>query len=237
MNKIILGDCLEVMRGFADNQFDLVLTDPPYGITANKWDNVVDFMGEALRVAPLVVLTAGQPYSSRLVMENLKDFRHEYIWIKSVGSNFANLKTNPMKEHEQVLVFGKLTNYNPQSEARKGSGLKRIKSPYITNSIKGGDRTVAGKQYTDLRHPSSVQSFNNRLGGDRGMHPTQKPVKLMNYLIRTYTNEGDIILDPFAGSGSTLVAAQSLNRNYIGIEINPDYVKIAEDRLKQEVLL
>lgn len=235
--KIILGDCLEIMRGFADNQFDLVLTDPPYGITASVWDTAVDFMRDALRVAKGAVVTASQPYTSELVSAYREHFKYEWIWVKNRGSNFATLKYQPMKEHESILVFGK-PDYYPIMQERTGGGGDRIK--YDFNPSNTGKRDGLGKmelKYTnnqgELRHPSSVQKFNTEVG----LHPTQKPVKLMSYLIRTYTNEGDTILDPFAGSGSTLVAAQQLNRNYVGIEINPEYAKIAEDRLKQGALL
>lgn len=238
MNKIILGDCLDIMRGYADNQFDLVLTDPPYGMTANDWDTVVEFMDEALRVSRGVVLTAMQPYSSELVVRYRKHFKYEWVWHKAVGSNFANLKHQPMREHEQILVFGNLK-YNPVMQERRGSGDQRIKHKYAqsgNNSTTNIERTTRNN-YADMRYPSTVQYFNNRDIDARGFHPTQKPLKMFEYLVRTYTDENDTVLDPFLGSGTTALACKNLNRNYIGIEINPDYVKIAQDRLKQRTLL
>ena len=175
-------------------------------------------------------------------MSNPDMFKYEWIWEKATGSNFATVKYMPMKEHENILVFGKeKLKYNPQLQQRKGSGLKRILLPYKTNSTSKGevygniDKNNSEKEYKELRCPSTVQYFNNR-EDSRGLHPTQKPVALGQYLIRTYTNEGDLMLDNTCGSGSFLVAAKQLHRNFIGIEISSEYCKIANQRLAQKAL-
>lgn len=242
INQIVLGDCLDLMKRMPDNFVDLIVTDPPYGVTANAWDKLVDFMDAALRVSRGVVLTAMQPYSSELVVKYRKHFKYEWVWHKAVGSNFANLKYQPMREHEQILVFGN-PKYNPIKQPRNGSGAKRLETPYFTNSEQGGENTGikrnnAGREYDkNLRYPSSVQYFNNRDKDARGLHPTQKPLKMFEYLVKTYSDEGDTVYDPFNGSGTTTTAASNLNRNFIGSEISKEYCEIAEERLKQGILL
>ena len=249
-NTIIQGDCLQVMKDIEDKSIDMILCDLPYGTTACKWDTIIPFepLWEAykriIKDNGAIVLTASQPFTSMLVMSNLKMFRHSWIYKKRCASNFAQAKYSPMKEHEDVLVFGKnKVNYYPIKEKRIGSGEERVKHKFTKKSINGmsefvGDlKTGNGKETQEnLRYPSSVQEFNNRASGDRGKHPTQKPVKLFEYLIKTYTNKNDLILDNCLGSGTTALACQNLKRNFIGIEINSDYVKIARERLKQKPL-
>jgi len=250
-NKIILGDCLEVMKDIPNKSIDMILCDLPYGTTACKWDTIIPFeplweqYKRIIKDNGAIVLTASQPFTSVLVMSNIKMFKYEWIWQKACGSNFATTRYQPMKEHENILVFGVgKINYYPILQVRNGSGLKRVRSPYKTNT-KGGEvygsmqKNIAGKKYTDLRVPTSIQYFNNRLSGDRGFHPTQKPVALFEYLIKTYTNEGDLVLDNCAGSGTTGVACINLNRNYILIEKEPEYVEIINKRINghQERLL
>lgn len=246
--KLIHGDCLEKMKDIPDGSIDLVLTDPPYGTTACKWDSVIPFapMWEQLKRVTkkngAVVFTTSNPFTSALLMSNPKMFRHEWIYKKRCASNFAQAKYGPMKEHENVLVFGKnKVNYYPIKEERQGSGKKRVqhlfseatrhKSGEFVSNMKGKFEEKAD----ELRYPSSVQEFNNRASGDRGMHPTQKPVALMEYLIKTYTNEGEIVLDFTMGSGTTGVACKNLNRNFIGIELDPEYFKIAEKRINENL--
>ena len=243
--ELIQGDCLELMKFIPDKSIDAIISDPPYGTTACKWDTVIPFeplWEQYKRITKdngAIVLTASQPFTSALVMSNIKMFKYEWIWQKAGGSNFATTKYQPMKEHENILVFGVgKVNYYPIPQVRNGSGLKRVRSPTKTNT-KGGEvygsmqKNTAGKEYTDLRVPASIQYFNNRLSGDRGIHPTQKPVALFEYLIKTYTNEGDLVLDNCMGSGTTGVACKNLNRNFIGIEKDPEYFKIAEKRINE----
>ncbi len=248
INKVHCADCLEFMKQIPDKSIDMILCDLPYGTTACKWDTIIPFeplweqYKRIIKDNGAIVLIASQPFTSALVMSNVKMFKYEWIWEKAVGSNFATLKYQPMKEHEDILIFGKgKTIYNPIMEERKGSGGERIKHKYNALGSKTGEanggllNTERTGKYGELRNPSSVQYFNNR-ENCRGLHPTQKPVELFAYLIKTYTNESDLVLDNCAGSGTTGVACKNLNRNYILIEQDEKYCTIAEERLKQHPL-
>jgi site-specific DNA-methyltransferase (adenine-specific) len=241
--ELHLGDCLEIMKQIPDGSVDAIICDLPYGTTACKWDSVIPFeplweqYKRIIKDNGAIILFGSQPFTSALVMSNLKWFKYEWIWEKAVGSNFATVKYQPMKEHENILVFSNgRHNYYPIMQQRKGAGLKRVLSPYHTNSISKGEvynnivKNNAEQEYTELRNPSSVQFFNNR-ESTRGLHPTQKPVALMEYLIKTYTNEGDTVLDNCMGSGTTGVACKNLNRNFIGIEKDEAYFEIARKRI------
>jgi site-specific DNA-methyltransferase (adenine-specific) len=238
---------LELMKDIPDGSVDMILCDLPYGTTACKWDTVIPFeplweqYERVIKDNGAIVLTASQPFTSALVMSNPKLFKYEWIWEKAVGSNFASLKYQPMKEHESVLVFGKgRTTYNPIMQERKGSGAKSLnysntvsKSKNEKGEVYGGiKRNRDGKIYEKLRNPSSVQFFNNRIPSDRGGHPTQKPVALFEYLIKTYTNKGETVLDNCMGSGSTGVACINTGRNFIGIELDEGYFDIAQKRIE-----
>ena len=237
-------DCLKVLPTIPDKSIDLILTDPPYGTTACKWDSVIPFepmwkeLKRIIKDNSAIIFTASQPFTSSLVISNIKMFKYEWIWEKAVGSNFATVKYQPMKEHENILVFSKGTHkYYPIMQERKGKGLERILNPYKTNSTSNGEvynnikKNNAEQNYTNLRNPSSVQYFNNR-ESSRGLHPTQKPIALLEYLIKTYTNEGDTVLDFTMGSGSTGVAARNTNRKFIGIELDKNYFDIAKNRIE-----
>ena len=171
-------------------------------------------------------------------MSNIKMFKYEWIYGKNSSSNFVVAKSQPLKQHENILVFCKgKTIYNPQKEERSESGKERIKAGYKSNPISGDTLSNMktkriGQVYDEnLKFPSTIQHFNCKASNARGLHPTQKPVALFEYLIKTYTNEGDLVLDNVAGSGTTGVACKNLNRNYILIEQEPEYVKIIKDRL------
>ncbi len=240
---LMRGDCLEKMEEIEACSVDMVLADPPYGTTACKWDTVIDLpamwahLKRIVKPSGAIVMTASQPFTSALVMSNPKMFKHEWIWIKNRGSNFANTVREPMKEHESVLVFslGKWT-YNKQMQERNGSGKKLVGKKVGTGKkqreglgkFKGFDGT---ESLSELRVPSSCQKFNIPSGKDK-FHPTQKPVTLMEYLIRTYTNEGETVLDFTMGSGTTGVACQNTGRNFIGIELDPEYYAIADRRIQ-----
>ena len=241
------GDCLELMKDIPDKSIDAIICDLPYGTTACKWDTIIPFeplweqYKRIIKDNGAIVLFGSQPFTSALVMSNPKMFKYEWIWEKAVGSNFAALKYQPMKEHESVLVFSKGThNYYPIKEERKGSGKERIKHKYNALESKTGEanggllNTERTGNYGELRNPSSVQYFNNR-EGCRGLHPTQKPVKLMEYLIKTYTNEGEVVLDNTMGSGTTGVACVNTNRRFIGMELDDKYFEIAERRITDAV--
>jgi len=239
LNKVYQGDCLEIMSSIPDKSIDMILCDLPYGTTACKWDTVIPFeplwvqYKRIIKDNGAIVLTASQPFTSALVMSNPKMFKYEWVWEKNRGSNFATVKYQPMKEHENILVFGSgKVNYYPIPQERAEGGKSRSK--YNVNASNTGKRDGLNKMkgidsgmITQMRTARSVQKFNTEVG----FHPTQKPVALFEYLIKTYTNEGDLVLDNCAGSGTTGVACQNLNRNFILIEKEPEYVEIIKKRL------
>lgn len=233
------GDCLSILPTIPTGSVDLILADLPYGTTSNKWDSVIPLENLWLeyrritRPISAIVLTASQPFTARLVMSNPGEFKHEWIWIKNRGSNFTNTVREPMKEHESVLVFskGKWT-YNKQMQERTGSGGDRVKYGVAFKSKSENYREFEGREHAilpELRVPSSWQKFNTEVG----LHPTQKPLGLMEYLIKTYSNEGETVLDNCMGSGTTGVAAVNLKRNFIGIEKDEHYFSIAKNRIGQ----
>lgn len=238
------GDCLDEMLNIPDGAIDMVMTDPPYGMTACKWDSIIPLMpmwAQLKRVTKhngAIVMTASQPFSSVLVMSNLEMFKHEWVWIKNRGSNFANTVREPMKEHETVLVFsnGGWT-YNKQMQQRALSGMDRAKYKVEhSNQKRAGTRQFEGRQHhtiEELRVPSSWQKFNIASGKEKTVHPTQKPVALMEYLVRTYTNKGETVLDFAMGSGTTGVACANLQRKFIGIEIDENFFNLARKRIKE----
>ena len=239
MGKIILGDCLDILSTLEENSVDMVLTDLPYGTTSCKWDVIIPFepmwkeLYRAAKDNAAFVFTASQPFTSMLVMSNIKDFRHEWIWQKNRGSNFANTVREPMKEHESILVFskGKWT-YNKQMQERVEGGKARAEYKVKFASKSENYREFEGRDaqnLSELRVPSFVQKFNTEVG----LHPTQKPVALFEYLIKTYSNQDDTILDICAGSGTTGVACENLKRDYILIEREEKYIEVIKERLKQ----
>ena len=242
------GDCLELMSKIPDGSVDLILTDPPYGTTACKWDDIIPFepmwklINRIIKPNGAIIFTASQPFTSALVMSNPQMFRHEWIYKKRCASNFAQASYAPMKEHESVLVFGKnKVNYYPIKESRVGSGGDRVKYSF-SEATRHKSGEFVGKmngEYNpiadNLRFPSSVQEFNNRAKGDRGLHPTQKPVALMEYFINTYSNPNEIVLDFAMGSGTTGIACLNTNRKFIGIELDEKYFEIARNRIQDIV--
>ena len=240
--ELIQGDCLEVMKSIPTDSVDSIITDPPYGTTACKWDSVIDFhlmweqLNRIIKPNGAIVLFGSEPFSSALRMSNIKNYKYDWIWEKNRGSNFALVKYQPMKEHEVVSVFSNKThNYYPIKQKRKGKGLERIKGNYNVgkaSNITGIKQTICTTQGQELRQPSSIQKFNTTEKGIKREHPTQKPVELMEYLIKTYTKEGETVLDFTMGSGSTMVACQNTNRKGIGIEQDEKYFNIAQDRVE-----
>lgn len=238
VRNLFNGDCLEIMKQIPDGSVDMVLCDLPYGTTACKWDVVIPFdklwkqYERVCKENAAIVLTASQPFTSMLVISNIKMFRHEWIWQKNRGSNFANTVREPFKEHEEVIVFskGKWT-YNKQMQERSGGGLSRVDYGFNmkTATENYGKFNGVKTELPKLRVPSSVQKFNTEVG----LHPTQKPIALFEYLIRTYSNEGDVVLDNCMGSGTTGVACVNLKRNFIGIEKEEKYFEIAKNRIEE----
>lgn len=226
--QLIQGDCLEVMKMLPDLSIDLILCDLPYGITQNKWDSEISLPGLWSAYSRLcrgaVVLTAAQPFTSRLVMSKPEMFKYSWVWRKEAGTGLLNAKKQPLRNHEDVLVFySKQPTYNPQFW--QGKPYKCKKGGETSNYNPSG--TVITES-DGRRYPLTVLDFPR----DRNkIHPTQKPVALMEYLIKTYTNEGDVVMDNCMGSGTTGVACVNLRREFIGIELNPKYFQISQERI------
>ena len=236
-NQIIQGDCLEVMKNIPDKSVDMILCDLPYGTTACKWDTIIPFdklwkqYKRVIKDNGAIVLTASQPFTSALVMSNIKMFKYCLIWNKLCASNPQLSKYQHLKIHEDVVIFGKgVIRYNPQGLIRTNPFSKQTKGKRDNlNHIKRSDN----HQQIFKNYPKSIIKFSNADKSKR-FHPTQKPVALFEYLIKTYTNEGDLILDNCAGSGTTGVACKNLNRDFILIEKEPKYVEIIKERLNNE---
>lgn len=238
------GDCLEIMDRLIEQgvQVDVIITDPPYGTTACKWDSVIDFekmwgrLNQLIKPNSAIVLFGQNPYSSALIMSNPSDFRYEWVWEKTQATGHLNAKKMPLKAHENIMVFyKKLPTYNPQkTQGHKpiNSYTKYVATQNNTDIYGEVKKEITGGGETD-RYPRSVQIFSSDKQKDY-LHPTQKPIALMEYLVKTYTNKGETVLDFTMGSGTTGVACKNLNRNFIGIELDENYFKIAEGRLNQK---
>ena len=240
MTDLRLGDCLEVMKSIPDGSVDAIITDPPYGTTACKWDSVIDFdlmweqLNRIIKPNGAIVLFGSEPFSSALRMSNIKNYKYDWIWKKNKSTGFLNSKKQPLRSTENIHVFyKKQCTYHPQ----KTKGHKPVNS--FTKNTSDGEtmgktkKGLTGGGQTD-RFPTNVIEVKVINNDDKNKtHPTQKPVALMEYLIKTYTNENETVLDFTMGSGSTGVAAKNLNRNFIGIEQDENYFKIAEERIKE----
>ena len=227
------GDCLELMKDIPDGSVDMILCDLPYGTTACKWDSVIPFeplweqYKRLIKDEGAICLFGSEPFSTELRHSNLKMFKYDWVWEKEQGANFMLCKYQPYKVHEIVSVFSKAThNYFPQMTDGK---------PYVSGKGTSGDITgnvpKVQTKNDGKRYPRSIQKFCTEKS--KSKHPTQKPVALLEYLIRTYTNEGETVLDFTAGSGSTGVACVNTNRNFIGIEIDEGYFEIARKRIEE----
>lgn len=324
LNTVIQGDCLEVMKQLPDKSIDLCLCDPPYGITDCDWDIVPNFeelWKELKRIGTdncTYVFTASQPFTTDLINSNREAFRYEWIWEKNSGSNPLLANKQPMKTHENIVVFQKdrkeivkdlatfielreysrklrkflkysrkkmvdalgdtssqhflepdgpqwqlctketynriekifnIRNWDEHKEWEDLNEIYEFGAKTLNLQMTKGEAYVAKTGKANMPHLESLQGHTTinegtryprsvlRINSEKGLHPTQKPVALMAYLANTYSNQGDIILDPFLGSGTTAVAAKQLGRNYIGIEISEKYCKIANDRLRQDILI
>ena len=237
------GDCLELLKDIPDGSIDLILTDPPYGTTKCKWDSVIDFdlMWEQLKriIKPngAIVLFGSEPFSSALRMSNIKWFRYDWIWDKRFAANFGVARIQPLKRHEIISVFGEkksplyypvMTKRDEPIKIGKNSNNSSDRGVLTKNAL--NNPSYDNKTY-DYKYPESIQLFNVRAESGAKVHPTQKPVALLEYLIKTYTNEGETVLDFTMGSGSTGVAAINTNRKFIGVELDPTYFAIAKERI------
>ena len=230
---LMQGDCLERMKEIPDGSVDMILTDPPYGTTACKWDSIIPLeqmweqLKRIIKTNGAIVMTASQPFTSILISSNIKMFKDCIVWKKNVASNFLNANRMHLKRHEDVCIFyskqpafnKQLSNGEPYTQKRSGKD--------DTGECYGGISLRTDTNNEGTRNPVSVIEFNR----ETGMHPTQKPVALMEYLIKTYTNEGETVLDFTMGSGTTGVAARNIGRKFIGIEMDDHYFEVAKGRI------
>lgn len=244
MYKLLQGDCLELMKKIPDKSIDMILCDLPYGTTKCKWDIIIPFeplweqYHRIIKDNGAIVLFGSEPFSSQLRQSNLKEYKYDLYWVKENATNFMQLKRRFGKLTENICVFyTKQPTYNPQMVKYNGkpviskpkSNNSKLKSIVASDNIKGKP-----KEYIDngWRYPCDILYFNREKQGST-VHPTQKPIKLLEYLIKTYTNENDLVLDNCMGSGSTGVACLNTNRNFIGMELDESYFNIAKDRIKE----
>lgn len=241
--KLFLGDCLAVMKDIPDKSIDMILCDLPYGTSACKWDNILPFdkiweqYKRLIKDNGAIVLFGSEPFSSLLRCSNLEMYKYDWKWEKPLGANFLNFKYQPAKVHEDICVFGKMAtsfskkgnmNYFPQMANGRPYVFKGGKVRGVSSSVRTPVKQIPNINH-GTRYPRSIQKFS--LDKDK-LHPTQKPVALLEYLIKTYTNEGDTVLDNCMGSGSTGVACLNTNRRFIGIEKDEKYFHIAQERIK-----
>ena len=237
MQQLINGDCLEEMKNIPDKSIDCIICDLPYGMTKNKWDIVIPFdklweqYNRVIKDNGAIILFGNNPFTAELILSNKKYFRYTLVWEKNKFSDFLNSKRKPMKIHEDIVIFYKkqptynpqlvvgdpYTRWNTQSAVDKQTNYGKIKENVVKND--------------GTRLPTTVLKFNRK---ERPIHPTEKPVDLLEWLIKTYSNEGDTVLDNCMGSGSTGVACKNTNRNFIGIELDTNYFNIAQERLNIE---
>jgi site-specific DNA-methyltransferase (adenine-specific) len=237
--KLYQGDCLEAMDKLIKEgiKFDAIITDPPYGTTACKWDEVIPFKDMWNRINKLIkpngaiVLFGNEPFSSKLRISNIKNYRYDWVWEKTRPQRFVQAKKMPLSYSEYIHIFyNKLPTYNPQMREGK---------PYIKKHVNSTKGVVYGAEKRNgtttinkgTRYPSNIIKFSNP--NKNSLHPTQKPVDLLEYLIRTYTDEGDLVLDFTMGSGSTGVACLNTNRKFVGIELDEKYFRIAKKRIEE----
>lgn len=236
--ELYQGDCLELMKNIPDKSIDMILCDLPYGTTQCKWDKVIPFeplweqYKRIIKGNGAIVLFSQQPFTSKLVCSNMKMFRYEWIYQKTNPTGFLNSHKMPLKSHENILIFYKrLPTYNPQFTV--GKAYSHVPPTYSTVYRKLVRES--NNIYGNKRFPKDVIKFNNANGKNRKLHPTEKPVALLEYLIKTYTNENELVLDNCMGSGSTGVACVNTNRDFIGIELEKDYFDIAQERIENAI--
>ena len=236
--QLINGDTIEEMRKLPDGSVDMILCDPPYGTTALKWDRIIDFNAlwyeykRLIKKDGAIVLFGQEPFSSLMRTSNLKDYRYDLVWLKNKPTNFFQLKRRVGKDTENIMVFyQKQPTYNPQMRKHVGKPVTTKTKKTHSSMTSGKSKSVITSYHDNgLRYPSSVLSF-AKVSLNQVVHPTQKPVELLEWLIKTYTNEHDVVLDNTMGSGSTGVACVNTNRDFIGIELDEKYFEIAKERI------
>ena len=239
--KLLQGDCIEQMKTIESGSVDAIITDPPYGTTACKWDSVIDFslmweqLNRIIKPNGAIVLFGSEPFSSALRMSNIKNYKYDWIWEKSRPTGHLNARKQPMRKTEIIsLFYNKQPTYNAQGLIE---GIFNNTRPSKSSKILG--KGVHGKESSDFgkskytNYPINILRFNNEHNVGKNKHPTQKPIALMEYLIKTYTNEKETVLDFTMGSGSTGVACVNTNRKFIGIERDDKYFEIATNRIKE----
>lgn len=233
------GDCLELMNDIADASVDLLLVDLPYGTTQCKWDQIIPLdelwpiYNRIVKKNGAMIFTSTQPFTSVLIGSNIKNFKYTWVWEKSKATGYLNAKKMPMRAHEDICIFyRKPPVYNPQMT--QGDPYNKGKAHRPTD-VYGKQVSTLVKNDTGLRYPRTVQYFKTAESESKQklFHPTQKPVALMEYLIKTYSNEGEVVLDNTMGSGTTGIAAINTNRKFIGIEKDPEYFQLAENRIQE----
>jgi site-specific DNA-methyltransferase (adenine-specific) len=237
--KLIQGDCLELMKGIADKSVDMVLCDLPYGTTACKWDTIIPFeplweqYERIIKDNGAIVLFGSEPFSSALRMSSIKWYKYDWVWNKKIPSGMSYARFQPMRQTENISVFCKnKTVYYPQM-TKRDKPIKKGGNKYSpTAPIQACKQNKIYKKTYDYKNPINILVFDKIRKGS--LHPTQKPVALLEYLIKTYTQENETVLDNCMGSGSTGVACKNLNRNFIGIELNKEYFELAKERIETE---
>ena len=237
INQIIHGDCLEVMKEIPNNSIDMILADLPYGTTRNKWDSIIPLdrlwkqYKRIIKDNGAIVLFGQGKFTAEMMLSEPKLHRYNLIWDKVLPSGFLNANRMPLRSHEDIMVFyKKLPQYNPQKTLGKKNHSKGVNKENKNNNYGEFGFVDNSEKLGDMKHPKSIITF-SKPHPSVSVHPTQKPVELFEYLIKTYTNEGDVVLDNVIGSGTTAVACINTGRNYIGIELDEQYVEIARRRI------
>ena len=246
LNKIYNEDCLQGMKRIPDKSVDMILADLPYGTTACKWDTIIPFellweqYERVIKDNGAIVLTGSQPFTSVLISSNIIRYKYSWIWQKNNVGGIFNVKNRPLKTYEEVCVFSKApaANVNGVRMAYYPQGLVKVEIKR-KNSERENNRTIRSRpcrldEYvqTETGYPKDILQFNSV---KKPLHPTQKPIELFEYLVKTYTNEGDVVLDNVMGSGTTAIAAMNTNRNFIGFELDETYYNIANERIEKSL--
>ena len=246
MIDLIKGDCLEVMKEIKSGSIDAIICDPPYGTTACKWDSVIDFdlmweqLNRIIKPNGAIVLFGSEPFSSALRMSNIKNYKYDWVWEKDKGSNIGVSRKQPLRKTENISVFYSKQPFYDYKGVLLDKPITRVLPNKKSETASLSSKNIGSeeREYTTYTHKTKTNIIyakrDNQFG--KSLHPTQKPVELMEYLIKTYTNENETVLDFIMGSGSTMIACQNTNRNGIGIEMDENYFNIANERINKIIL-